>query len=68
MEDFVGKVYDLYDLIVSDIMMPGVDGFGFARTVRETSLDLPIVFIIIRDESAPRCRNMTYGTGKGVPA
>ena len=33
------KAYDemynnLYDLIISDIMMPGTDGFSFAKTVR----------------------------------
>ena len=26
---------NLFDLIVSDIMMPGIDGFEFAKNVRE---------------------------------
>ena len=25
----------MYDLIVSDVMMPGIDGFEFAATVRD---------------------------------
>lgn len=25
---------NLYEMIISDIMMPGIDGFEFARTVR----------------------------------
>ena len=31
----------LYDLIISDIMMPGVDGFEFARTVRKINRHIP---------------------------
>lgn len=34
-EAMYGRVFDL---IVSDVMMPGVDGFEFAQTVRELSL------------------------------
>ena len=33
---------NLYDLIVSDIMMPEVDGFEFARTVRELNREIQI--------------------------
>ena len=36
-EAFNAMYNDLYDLIVSDIMMPNMDGFEFARTVRETN-------------------------------
>ena len=31
----------LYDLIISDIMMPGTDGFEFAKTVRGLNKTIP---------------------------
>ena len=30
----------VFDLIVSDVMMPDTDGFAFARTVRETDQEI----------------------------
>lgn len=46
----------LFDLIISDIMMPGVDGFEFARTVRELDQDIPILFMTARDDFAAKQR------------
>ncbi|MEW6604734.1 MAG: response regulator [Thermoproteota archaeon] len=34
-----------YALVISDIRMPTITGFEFARAVRETSPDMPIVFM-----------------------
>lgn len=39
-----------FDLIVSDIMMPGIDGFEFARTVRSLNTDIPLLFMTARDD------------------
>ena len=52
---------DLYDLIVSDIMMPGMDGFEFARTVRENSKDMPILFMTARDDFAAKRQGFQIG-------
>ncbi len=41
---------NVYDMIISDIMMPGTDGFEFARTVRSTSKDIPIMFMTAKDD------------------
>ena len=52
---------DLFDLIVSDIMMPGMDGFEFARTVRENSKELPILFMTARDDFAAKRQGFQIG-------
>ncbi len=38
------------DLIISDIMMPGVDGFEFAKNVREENPNIPIIFMTAKDD------------------
>ena len=52
---------NMFDLIVSNIMMPGVDGFEFARNVRELSEDIPILFMIARDDIASKQRGFRIG-------
>jgi len=51
----------MFDLIVSDIMMPGVDGFEFARTVRELNQEIPILFMTARDDIASKQRGFRIG-------
>ena len=51
----------LFDLIISDIMMPEVDGFAFARTVREQNTDIPILFMTARDDFAAKQRGFQAG-------
>ena len=52
---------NLYDLIISDIMMPGTDGFEFARTVREQNTELPILFMTARDDLTAKQRGFSAG-------
>lgn len=40
---------DYYDLIISDIMMPVMDGYEFVRTLRETGNHMPVLMITARD-------------------
>lgn len=49
------------DLIISDIMMPGADGFEFASTVRETNKEVPILFVTAKDDLMSK--RMGYGIG-----
>lgn len=50
-----------FDMIVSDIMMPGVDGFEFAGTVRDTNTDIPLLFMTARDDLASKQRGFRIG-------
>ena len=51
----------MFDLIVSDIMMPGIDGFEFARTVRSLNENIPILFMTARDDFASKQRGYRIG-------
>ena len=51
----------LYDLIISDIMMPDIDGFEFAETVRGINKTIPILFITARDDFASKQKGFRAG-------
>lgn len=52
---------NLFDLIISDIMMPGIDGFEFAATVRELNENIPIMFMTARDDIYSKQRGFRAG-------
>ncbi len=51
----------MFDLVVSDIMMPGVDGFEFASNVRALNENIPILFMTARDDIASKQRGFRIG-------
>lgn len=51
----------LYDLIVSDIMMPEVDGFEFAETVRRVNKTIPILFMSAKDDLPSKQKGFLLG-------
>ena len=52
---------NLYDLIISDIMMPGTDGFAFAETIRGLNKTIPILFVSARDDLNAKQRGFDIG-------
>ena len=62
----VQEAYDemygsLYDLIISDIMMPQTDGFEFAETVRKLDSNIPILFLSARDDLTAKQKGFRLG-------
>lgn len=61
-----GEAYDkmynqLFDLIISDIMMPGIDGFEFAETVRNVNKHIPILFMSAKDDLPSKQKGFLLG-------
>lgn len=52
---------NLYELIISDIMMPQVDGFEFAENVRRVNKHIPILFISAKDDLPSKKKGYQLG-------
>ena len=49
------------DLIVLDVMMPGLDGFAVTRRLRESGDRTPIIFLTARDSSQDKVQGLNIG-------
>ncbi|MDE6670918.1 MAG: response regulator transcription factor [Ruminococcus sp.] len=60
--DAYNEMYgNMFDLIISDIMMPDIDGFEFAETVRSLNQEIPILFMTARDDFNSKQRGYRIG-------
>lgn len=50
------------DLVISDIMMPRMDGFELTRTLRETGYSMPLLMITAKESSADKREGFRAGT------
>lgn len=51
----------LYDVIISDIMMPEIDGFEFAKTIRKLNSHIPILFVSAKDDLTSKQKGFRLG-------
>ena len=51
----------VYDLIISDIMMPKMDGYEFAKKVRESNSTMPILFVTAKDKFEDKAKGFDIG-------
>jgi two-component system, OmpR family, response regulator len=49
------------DLLVLDVMMPGIDGFEVARRLRNAERHVPVLFLTARDATEDKVRGLTLG-------
>lgn len=60
--DAYNEMYgNLFDMIISDIMMPQIDGYEFAKTVREMNQDIPILFMTAREDFESKRKGFGVG-------
>lgn len=60
-EAYEAMYNSMFELIISDIMMPGIDGFEFAQTVRKVNKTIPILFMSARDDLSAKQKGFQVG-------
>lgn len=50
-----------YDVVVSDIVMPGLDGLALLKVVRNTYLDIPVILVTGTPSAETAIRAMEFG-------
>ena len=52
---------EAYDLIVLDVMLPGLDGWGVLRAIRDAGKNMPVLFLTARDQVEERVKGLELG-------
>ena len=57
------KIFDAsyIDIVISDIMMPGIDGYELARGIRERNSAIPILFVSAKDKYEDKQKGFQLG-------
>ena len=50
-----------YDLIVLDVMLPGLDGWQVLQALRSAGRDVPVIFLTARDQVGDRVKGLELG-------
>ncbi|MGN1406635.1 MAG: response regulator transcription factor [Erysipelotrichaceae bacterium] len=61
MEAYEEMYNNIYDLIISDIMMPEINGFEFAENIRKLNKTIPILFMSAKDDLGSKQRGFQLG-------
>lgn len=54
-------VTDEYDLVVLDVMLPGLDGWGVLRAIRTGGKSMPVLFLTARNQVDDRVKGLELG-------
>ncbi|GBG14765.1 two-component system, OmpR family, copper resistance phosphate regulon response regulator CusR [Novimethylophilus kurashikiensis] len=50
-----------YDLIILDVMLPGMDGWQILRSIRQIGKEMPVLFLTARDQIEDRVKGLELG-------
>ena len=56
-----------FDLIILDVMLPKIDGFQVAETIRKTNEQVPIIFLTARSMTEDKITGLTIGGDDYIP-
>lgn len=56
-----------FDLILLDVMLPGMDGFALCRTLREEGVDTPVLMLTARGHVDDRVAGLKLGADDYLP-
>jgi CheY-like chemotaxis protein len=54
------------DVVILDVMMPGMDGLEVCRRLKQISPSLPVIFLTIMDDMATRAAGLALGVSEFV--
>ncbi len=57
---YLGQV-NQYDLIILDVLLPGIDGFEVCKVLRQKLVQTPIIMLTARDSIADKVTGLSYG-------
>jgi two-component system copper resistance phosphate regulon response regulator CusR len=52
---------DAYDLVILDVMLPGIDGWTVLQGIRKSGKEMPVLFLTARDQVDDRVRGLELG-------
>lgn len=58
---------ELFDIMIVDIMLPGINGFEVIRRVREAKITAPIIVLSARDSTESKIRGLECGADDYQP-
>ena len=50
-----------YDLVILDVMLPGIDGWQVLQAIRKRGLQMPVLFLTARDQVEDRIKGLELG-------
>ena len=51
----------IYDIIILDVMLPGIDGFEIVRKIREAKIDTSVLFLTAKEALEDRVKGLEMG-------